>query len=221
MRSSLGSQPRVNRPAEAFIRHRVDDLDLPVRHPGIDNLDRGDDEVDRPDHIGNRRLFRGQVPAHDEGDLGLDLGRDQAALRYLFAIGERHIGEQHAEVGLVDPQLLLHHLRGQPDLAPDQAPPGGQRPLGVDLLHPIGHRHIVLGQQVTHRRDRDPALGGLEQTVGHGANGPCRFPKMVSVRLWLLASSWCLPRFGSSNSARLASNAGMASCRLILRRRYG
>ena len=37
-----------------------------------------------------------------------------------------HVGEQHAEVGLVDAQLALHGLRGQADLAADQAPALGR-----------------------------------------------------------------------------------------------
>ena len=55
-------------------------------------------------------------------DFGLALGLDDPAPGPAPAVGDAHVIEQHAEIGLVDAKLRLHGLRGEPDLATDDAP---------------------------------------------------------------------------------------------------
>jgi len=51
---------------------RVDDVDVPVRDPAADDLDRGDGIVDGAGHVGDRRQFHVEIVAEDEGDFALD-----------------------------------------------------------------------------------------------------------------------------------------------------
>jgi hypothetical protein len=55
------------------------------------------------DEVGVGVTLVGQVAADDQGHLGLDLGLDQAAEGHRLAVAHRHVGKQHAEVGLIDP----------------------------------------------------------------------------------------------------------------------
>ncbi len=57
-----------------------------------------------------------------ERHLGLDTRLHQPGRRHRLAVADRHVGEQHTEVGPIDAEHLLHHRRRQPDLAAD--PPG-------------------------------------------------------------------------------------------------
>ena len=70
------------------------------------------------------------------------------------AVGDRHVVEQHAVVGLIDAELALHGERGQTDLASDQPSPLLQPALRVDLLRRIGEVDRVGGQHLPHRRNR-------------------------------------------------------------------
>ena len=93
----------------------VGEADVPAGDPAVDDLDRRRARGRWP---GSRRpRWRGavEVVAEDEGDLGLD-ARLQEPLRKRLPVGEGHVGEQRAEVGLVDAQLGLHGRRGQAGL---------------------------------------------------------------------------------------------------------
>jgi hypothetical protein len=79
-----------------------------------------------------------EIAPQDEGDFAFDLGLDQPGAVDGLAIAVFHVGEQHAEIGLIDAQLLLYRQGCQADLAPAQAPTGSQGGLGVDLLHGVG-----------------------------------------------------------------------------------
>ena len=56
----------------------------------------------------------------DEGHFRLDLGLVATREIDLLAIGDFHVGEQHAEIRLVDADLALHRFRRQADLAAGQ-----------------------------------------------------------------------------------------------------
>ncbi len=81
-------------------------------------------------------------------------------------IAHHHVGEQDAEVRLVDTELALHRQRGQADLAPDDAPPGRQRALGADVLNRIGGVEIIGTDQIPDRVAGLLSLDGLRQPVG-------------------------------------------------------
>src|ERR1700722_12182965 len=108
----------------------VGDRDVPAGDAGIDDLQRGDRIVDGrcrggPVSRADRRVRAdaGRETVHvgrqDERDLRLGLGRDQQTAVCLPAAGHQHVVKQHTEVGLIDTELILHHRRGQADLAPD------------------------------------------------------------------------------------------------------
>jgi hypothetical protein len=60
-----------------------------------------------------------EVLLEDERDFGFDTRLEEPLDRHGRAIGVGHVVEEYAEVGLVDPELPLHGLRGEPDLAAD------------------------------------------------------------------------------------------------------
>jgi hypothetical protein len=104
-----------------------------------------------------------------KGDLAFDLGLDQPAAVDGLAVAVFHVGEQHAEVGLIDAQLLLHRQGRQADLAPAQAPTGRQGGQGVDLLqrrHPAGtgcqNARKCVGKAATRARQGQRSGGGLK-----------------------------------------------------------
>ena len=103
----------------------VAEADVPVLDAAAADLERGDGVVDRPRAPAPRRAAPSarSSPEH-EGDLGLD-PRLQHDDRDRVAVGVGHVVEEHAEVGLVDPELLLHRRRGQADLAADHSGPVG------------------------------------------------------------------------------------------------
>ena len=81
--------------------------------------------IGRGDHIRGGRIRTGKVVLHDEGDLGLDPRLDKSITGNLTAIGKKHVLEQHAAVGNVDVQRILHGLRGQADLPAADGPASG------------------------------------------------------------------------------------------------
>jgi hypothetical protein len=87
----------------------------------------------------------------------------------LGAVRHGHVGEQHAEVGLVDAERALHGRCGQPDLGAHRAAAGGEP--GVDL----GALHGVRGLDVAGREKAVPQRGDrfsggvrLRQVSGSG-----------------------------------------------------
>jgi hypothetical protein len=125
-----------------------------------------------------------EIAPQDEGDFAFDLGLDQPGAVDGLAIAVFHVGEQHAEIGLIDAQLLLYRQGCQADLAPAQAPTGQPgRPGGVDLL-PRRRRRATTGCRNARkcvgqglRLDRAQGQrsgGGLKVFVVHGV-APERF----------------------------------------------
>ena len=147
-----GPRPEHEEPGRTVVGHRVEERDLPVGDPRIDDLDRRHCEVDRSEHLGGGRVGVGQIIAEHEGDLGLDLGLDQPADGDLGAVFDRHVGEQHAVVRLVDAQLALDGERREADLAADEAPSALDPMGGVDVLDRVGL--LDRGDRVLDRRDR-------------------------------------------------------------------
>lgn len=69
-----------------------------------------------------------EIGRQDGGDLGLGLGLQQPRRTGLAASADLHVVEECPEVGLTHPELLLHRLRGQADLAADDVVPGRAAP---------------------------------------------------------------------------------------------
>ena len=97
---------------------------------GILHLDAGVEDLDRRRHV-RRRLEHvlelavraAQLDAEHERQLDLDPWCDEAVERHGVAGPVEHVVVDHAAVGLVDADRVLHHLRRQPDLAcPHDAP---------------------------------------------------------------------------------------------------
>ena len=145
--------------------------------------------VDGAQQFAQGRVGMGKVAPQHKGDLAFDLGLDQPAAVDGLAVAVFHVGEQHAEVGLIDAQLLLHRQGRQADLAPAQAPTGRQGGQGVDLLHGVG---ILQGLDVktlgnawaraaTRARQGQRSSGSLKVFVVHGV-APERFGMTHNVR---------------------------------------
>jgi hypothetical protein len=109
--------------------------------------------------------------SRDEGDLGLDFGLQHFSERHFLVVVEAHVGEQHAEVRRVDAELLLNRLRGETDLAPDEAPALFQRMLGVRVLNGVCGVHAAGRQLLADRRDGVAALRCAAQPCGHAFDG--------------------------------------------------
>lgn len=58
---------------------------------------------------------------HDERDLRFDPWLDEAIGGYACAVVEQHVVEEHAGIGRVDAERLLHGIGRQPDLPADDA----------------------------------------------------------------------------------------------------
>src|SRR3546814_6420450 len=69
----------------------------------------------------DRRIRVGQIGAKDERNFGFGFWLKSLCRIERAAIAHAHILEQHSEVGLVDAELRLHCLRGQPGLASDDS----------------------------------------------------------------------------------------------------
>lgn len=108
----------------------------------------------------------GKILFKYQGDFGFHLGLNQAACGNLFTVTQRHVGEQLAEIRLIDPQLALYRRRRQPDFA-------AHRPLSlldpllvVEPLYGVGGIDILRTHQVTHRRAGSATLGGQSEHFG-------------------------------------------------------
>jgi hypothetical protein len=72
---------------------------------------------------------------HHQRDFGLELRLQHVTGQDLLVVAAGHVGEQHSVIRAANPKLLLHDLRGQSDLASNQAPAGRQRMRGVFCLN--------------------------------------------------------------------------------------
>ena len=101
------------------VRDGVGERDPPVRDPAVDDLDR------RQHAARSRRAHRpsvtpgtGEVASPCTKAISASTrGCSSVVERDLVAVVDEHVVEQHAEVGLVDAEQLLHRPRGQADLA--------------------------------------------------------------------------------------------------------
>jgi hypothetical protein len=74
------------------------------------------------------------------------------------AVSHAHVVEQHAEIGLVHAELLLHGLGRQARLAADDLPSLRFPETGVDFLNPIGPDHIDRIEIIAQGRNHAPGI---------------------------------------------------------------
>ncbi|MNS92190.1 hypothetical protein D3C72_1263170 [compost metagenome] len=114
--------------AGGVIGNGVRQRDIPAGDAAINHFESGQQIGGGADQVGERVFFMGQIPFKYQGDLGFHLGLNQPTGGNLFTVTQRHVGEQLAEIRLIDPQLALYRRRRQPDFA-------AHRP--VSLLDPL------------------------------------------------------------------------------------
>src|ERR1035437_1526045 len=90
---------------------------------GIDQFQRRNHVVGGGEYVQHADVFTFQAVLQDEGQLNLDHRHDEAVKRNLSTIGENHVIEQRAVVGLVDLRRHLHGARSQPDFVADDFAP--------------------------------------------------------------------------------------------------
>ena len=93
-----------------------------------------------------------QIALQHESDLALGLRLEERACRYRIAIGDLHIGEQHAVIWLVDIGVFLDDFRRKTDLAARQPPSFCQPAHRIGFLDTIGSSQIARRQMLTDRR---------------------------------------------------------------------
>ena len=147
------------------VGHGVHQLDLPVGDPAVDDLHRRQRTGDRAQRTCGGHPGPGQVGLHQERQFGLHPRLHQTAQRDEIAVLDEHLVGEHAEVGFVDAEQLLHRRRGQADLAPDDPLAVRDPTVDVDRLDGIGILHHQGGVTLGQRRD--------------GLRRPVRFPQLV------------------------------------------
>ena len=157
--------PQHEERRRAVVRDRIGKGDLPVGDAAVDDLDRGDRVISGGGDGDGGDVRAVQVGGHDQRDFRLRLGLQHPRRVEYAAVGNRHVGEQRAIVGLVDAELRLHRRGGQADLAPDQPSPFAQPRCGVQLLHRIGAGTVACIEPVAQGTDRPVAIGSA-QTLG-------------------------------------------------------
>ena len=151
--------PKYEESRGGVVGDGVDDADVPIGDPAADDLERGHRIRDGAQHVGDGRRFDVDVAIEQERHLGLDLRLQHAPGGDGLVLGDHHVGEQDAEVGPIDAELLLHGAGGQPDLASDQAT-SLRLPVGrVLLLDGVGGVDVELGQLRPDGRDRRAGVG--------------------------------------------------------------
>ena len=154
-----GVSPSTNTPDDA-LSATVSKREM--SHPGDAagaHLDRRDDVGGGGSDIGcgDRRRAADRLAEH-ERHLRLDTGLEEAVERDRLAVGERHVGVEHTEIGGVDPHLLLHGLRREADLA---AHPACGRPRFGTSDDPLDGVPVSEGRH----RARVPAPAGTARPV--------------------------------------------------------
>jgi hypothetical protein len=169
-------------PAGGVVGDGVAEGDPPVGDTRVDDLQRGQGDVDRGAHALQGDLLLGEVEVvpQSERDLGLHPRLHEAPHRDRVVGGDVHLVEEVAEVGLVDPELVLDGLRRRADLATHHPGPQVEALAHQALLHGVGRGEVVGADQVAHGGARDagsqrvaePVDGGLDGVRrGHGRNG--------------------------------------------------
>jgi len=113
----------------------------------------------RADEIGRVAADRLDIASKAEGDFGLDLRLQQPAGGNDTLFADLHVGEEDTEIGLIDPELLLHRLRRQPDLGADDPPARPDPMVAIQRLDRIG---VV---------DRGVRFGEADRCVGRTGMG--------------------------------------------------
>ena len=150
-----------NESRRRVVGHRVDQLDLPVRNPRVDDLHSRQRSGDRPQR--GRRVCAGpfEVTLHDEGHLGFDSRLHEPFQIDHVAVLDEHAVQQHAVVGFVDAEQFLHRLRRQSDLAATDPLAVLDPPVDVHRLDRVSVLDGQIRMLIGKRRYRDRRLIGL------------------------------------------------------------
>lgn len=165
------------RARRCVIGDRVGDANIPVGDAAADNFKCRQRVLDGTEHIHVAWIAYHDIATDDECDFGFDfrLGKDFS--RNGFAVAVAHVIKQHAEVRLIDPELLLHRHGGQADLATNEAPTIRQMLVRVDPLNRIRVGDAQLLVCLAQRRDVFACLCRVTQRGrrllnSHGFHGP-------------------------------------------------
>ena len=165
--------------ARGIVCNRIDNADLPVLDPAIDNFETGRDAFSRSDYIGGGHAGAVEAILQDEGNLGLGARRDQGLGIDIDIAGDVHPVSQEPEIGLVDPKHVLHGLGSDPDLLADHpltilAAPGQE--IQRDGIGIIDRQRGIARNQ---RRNRPPFAQAIKKLCAVFL-GQCHFAKPVT-----------------------------------------
>ena len=121
---------------------------------------------DRLEHRFQRAVGPAEVVCQHERQLDLDPGCDESVERDRVTVLVEHVVVDHAAVGLVDADRVLHHLRREPDLASPHHPP---RSLGESHAGPLDLIGVVdreVGAQLRQLLGGQLAALGVEDPPG-------------------------------------------------------
>ena len=152
--------------ARAVIGHRVFQLDLPVTHPRVHDLQRRHHALGRRQDIGHGNARAWQVLGQHERDLALAARRQQCVGGDRLAGRHDHVVKEVAVVRLIHPQQFLHRLAAQADLLADHLAPVGQALFHDRQLDAVGVRGREIGKARRQRVHRRAGGRGLQQLTG-------------------------------------------------------
>src|SRR5579864_8263464 len=109
----------------------------------VRDLDRRRDCPHSSDQLSGFNALGREILVEEDRDFSFHFWLNQPALGYVFTRFERHVREQHAVIGLIDPKLLLYGLRRQPDLTADERAPAVEPISGVRFLDRIGSLDVT------------------------------------------------------------------------------
>ncbi len=156
----------------AVVRDGVRDLDPPVDDPRVDDLEAHPDVIGRCEHVGDADAGAGERATEHERRLDLDLRVDQRAEVEGAVFVEHHRVEKMTVVGLAHAEELLHRLRGESHLTPDDALAALHSPLDVATLDGVGIAQGEPGIVLRERRDRATAGFRVGQRIGAACDNP-------------------------------------------------
>ena len=105
-------------------------------------------------HFGSRGLRIAEITGQHERDFSLRLGLQDILRMQHAAVVDLHIGEQHAEVWLIDSKLRLDRFRREAHLAPDDPAAACRPDVSVQGLHRIRPGTVARRKPVPQRRNR-------------------------------------------------------------------
>ena len=148
--------------AAGVVGDHVHDGEVPIGGPAVDDLDRRQHVRRGADDVDDAVLPPVEILAEHERDLTLGSRLHEDAGGNVDPVGDAPVGEEGPADGSIDAERLLHHHRGEADLAAADAATGGDGQIGVGLLNGVRGIHIgVAAEQVAHRFALPPRLGGL------------------------------------------------------------